>query len=97
MYARGGDLVVMAAVSPGAEILADGNIFVFGSLKGRALAGLHGDHAARIICRKLDAELVSIAGWYKTSEELEALEKRPKGTVQIRLEDEELKITPFEM
>lgn len=96
IYAEGGDLVIMAAVSPGAEVLADGNIFVFGPLRGRALAGLHGDPKARILCRSLEAELVSIAGWYETKEELED-EKRPRSSVQIYLEGEKLRFVPFEL
>ncbi len=68
LYARGGDLVVTAAVSSGAELFADGNIHVYGALRGRALAGVKGDASARIFCRKLNAELVSIAGRYKVSE-----------------------------
>ncbi len=71
IYADGGDLVVLAAVSPGAEVLADGNIHVYGPLRGRALAGAHGDRTARIFCQCLEAELVSIAGHYRLFEELD--------------------------
>lgn len=70
VYARGGDLIVTASVSPGAELLADGNIHVYGALRGRALAGVSGDKAARIFCKTLEAELVSIAGHYWVSEDL---------------------------
>ena len=62
IYARGGELVVTAPVSPGAEIMADGNIHVYAALRGRALAGASGDAEARIFCSRLEAELVSIAG-----------------------------------
>jgi septum site-determining protein MinC len=72
IYARGGDLIVTAAVSPGAEVMADGNIHVYGRLSGRALAGATGDIAARIFCTRLEAELVSIAGRYLVSEQLPA-------------------------
>lgn len=65
IYAAGGDLIVLAPVSPGAELLADGNIHVYGPMRGRALAGVKGDTSARIFCQQLGAELVSIAGNYK--------------------------------
>ena len=70
IYAQGGDLVVMAAVSPGAELLADGNIHVYGPLRGRALAGVKGDTKARIFCQQMGAEMLSVAGQYKTAEDL---------------------------
>jgi septum site-determining protein MinC len=91
IYARGGDLIVTAAVSPGAELVADGNIHVYGVLRGRALAGAAGDGAARIFCTRLEAELVSIAGHYLVSEQLPAdMQGFP---VQIALVDEQLTIT----
>ncbi|TWC12596.1 septum site-determining protein MinC [Pseudomonas sp. SJZ085] len=70
IYAQGGDLVVVSSVSPGAELLADGNIHVYGPMRGRALAGVKGDTKARIFCQQLSAELLSIAGQYKVSEDL---------------------------
>ncbi|KAF1069792.1 MAG: Septum site-determining protein MinC [Pseudomonas citronellolis] len=70
VYAAGGDLIVLAAVSAGAELLADGNIHVYGPMRGRALAGVKGDTSARIFCQQLGAELVSIAGNYKVAEDL---------------------------
>lgn len=70
VYAPGGDLIIMAAVSAGAEVLADGNIHVYGALRGRALAGVKGDTSARIFCQSLEAELVSIAGTFKVDEDL---------------------------
>lgn len=72
IYAEGGDLIVLSSVSPGAEILADGHIHVYGSLHGRALAGVQGNTGARIFCRKLYAELISIAGIYRVYEDLNA-------------------------
>ncbi len=65
-----GDLVILAQVSAGAEIMAEGNIHVYGSLRGRALAGVQGNTEARIFCSDLQAELISIAGNYKISEDL---------------------------
>ena len=66
IYAAGGDIVVLAAVNPGAEVIADGSIHVYAPLKGRALAGARGDTTARIFTTHLEAELVSIAGVYRT-------------------------------
>jgi len=71
VYASDGDLIVLASVSAGAEILADGNIHVYGALRGRALAGVKGDTSARIFCHSLEAELVSVAGQYKISEDID--------------------------
>src|SRR5579885_1863795 len=91
IYARGGDLVVTAAVSPGAELIADGNIPVYGALRGRALAGASGEAGARIFCSRLEAELVSIAGRYLVSDQLPAAERG--APVQIALVDDRLTIT----
>lgn len=90
IYAEGGDLIVIASVSPGAELLADGNIHVYGTLRGRALAGIQGNREARIFCQDLDADLVSIAGYYMISDVIERQKK--KGLQQIFLENEKLKI-----
>jgi septum site-determining protein MinC len=90
IYARGGDLIVTASVSPGAEVMADGNIHVYGRLSGRALAGATGDTAARIFCSRLEAELVSIAGRYLVSEQLPV--EYQGGPAQIALVDEALTI-----
>jgi septum site-determining protein MinC len=70
IYAPGGDLLVLAPVSAGAELLADGNIHVYAPMRGRALAGIKGNSQARIFCRMLAAELISIAGRYKVAEDL---------------------------
>ncbi|MFG3452713.1 MULTISPECIES: septum site-determining protein MinC [Pseudomonadaceae] len=92
VYARDGDLIVLAAVSPGAELLADGNIHVYGPLRGRALAGIKGDTNARIFCQQLAAEMVSIAGHYKVAEDLR---RDPLWTeaVQMTLSGDVLNIT----
>jgi septum site-determining protein MinC len=91
IYARGTDLIVTASVSPGAELVADGNIHVYGPLRGRALAGASGDADARIFCSRLEAELVSIAGRYLVSEQLPA--EQQGFPVQIALVDDRLTIT----
>lgn len=91
IYARGCDLVVIAPVSPGAELVADGNIHVYGVLRGRAIAGANGDAGARIFCSRLEAELVSIAGRYLVSEQLPA--EQQGFPVQIALIDDQLTVT----
>lgn len=88
IYARGGDLVVLAPVNPGAEILADGNIHVYAPLRGRALAGVSGNAQARIFCDSLEAELVSIAGRYQLCDDLPGTAKRRP--VAVRLLDDKL-------
>lgn len=93
IYAPGGDLIVLATVSHGAEILADGNIHVYAPLRGRALAGVMGDQNAYIFCQSLEAELISIAGHYRISEQLK--ESGWQQSVQVALADKHLKITPL--
>ena len=83
-----GDLIVVAAVSPGAELIAEGSIHVYGRLRGRALAGVNGDTGARIFCQSLDAELLAISGLYKTSESMSPEIRNER--VQVFLRDEML-------
>lgn len=87
VYAKGGDLIILAAVNPGAEVIADGNIHVYAPLRGRALAGARGNAEARILTTVFAAELVSIAGIYRTFEDgvPERLANQP---VQVRLANE---------
>jgi septum site-determining protein MinC len=68
VYARGRDLIVTAMVNPGSEVVADGHIHVYAPLRGRAIAGARGDASARIFTQALEAELISIAGVYRTSD-----------------------------
>jgi septum site-determining protein MinC len=86
IYARGCDLVVLAMVSAGAEVIADGNIHIYAPLRGRALAGASGDTQARIFTTCFEAELVSIAGVYRTFEHSASSEllRRP---AHVRLEE----------
>lgn len=91
IVAKDGDLVVLSSVSPGAELLAAGNIYVYGALRGRALAGMTGLTSARIFCQSLDAELIAVAGVYRLNESLETM---PKPT-QIFLQDERIVIEPI--
>jgi len=83
-----GDLTVLSHVSAGAEIMAEGNIHVYGALRGRALAGVQGNTKSRIFCSALQAELVSIAGHYKMSEELDSVDQHK--TAQVFLQDQAL-------
>lgn len=85
-----GDLTVIGTVASGAELIASGSIHVYGALRGRAMAGVHGDESARIFCQVLDAELVAIAGLYQTSETLAPVAR--KGCAHIYLEEEKLRV-----
>lgn len=93
IYARNADLIVLAPVSPGAELLADGNIHVYNALRGRALAGVMGNPTSRIFCQHLEAELVSIAGHYWVSEDLQNTTN--KQNVHIYLENDRLHMGAF--
>lgn len=93
IYAPGGDLIILSSVSAGAEVLADGNIHIYGALRGRALAGVQGDEQARIFCTSQEAELVSVAGQFLVDENLRAT--RWKQAVQIYLTEGRLTIDPL--
>lgn len=89
VYARGGDLIVLALVSHGAELIADGNIHVYAPLRGRALAGARGNTSARIFAHGMEAELLSVAGVYRAIDE--ALPASIKGKpTQVRLDGNKL-------
>lgn len=98
IYARGGDLVLLAGVSPGAEVIADGSIHCYGPLRGRAIAGAQGDTRARIFVTDFGPELVAIAGVFRTFENgiPEAVAGRP---AQIRLAaaEQKLSIDPLQL
>ena len=83
VYAPEGDLIIMAPVGAGAEVLAAGHIHIYGPLRGRALAGVHGDSSASIFCQSLEAELVSVAGHYKISEDLQEAGWRTPARVSL--------------
>ena len=89
IHAHGSDLIVTATVNPGAEVIADGNIHVYGTLRGRAVAGAGDDQDARIFALTFDPELVAIAGFYAVRENLGEV---PKGrAVQVRLQGEQMR------
>lgn len=88
-----GDVTVLGSVSSGAEIVAGGSIHVYGALRGRAMAGVNGNSAARIYCQKIEAELLAIDGYYQTAEQFDAaLRDRP---AQAWLEGNIMRITPL--
>ncbi|MDE2478202.1 MAG: septum site-determining protein MinC, partial [Betaproteobacteria bacterium] len=89
-----GDVIVLDAVSHGAEIIAGGNIHVYAALRGRALAGAHGDASARIFCSCLEPELVAIAGVYRTAEQPLPAEVAGK-SAQVLLEGDTLRFEPL--
>lgn len=91
VYAKDGDLIIMAPVNAGAEVIADGNIHIYAPLRGRALAGANGDTNARIFCKQLEAELISIAGHYLLNEKINA-KNYAQNMVQIFLENNKLNI-----
>lgn len=93
IYAAEGDLIVLGAVSAGAEVIADGNIHVYGVLRGRALAGVKGNVEARIFCHSLEAELISIMGRYRISEQIDPTDRGK--AVQIHLAEDRLVIEPL--
>lgn len=89
LYAENRDLTVLSTVGAGAEVIADGSIHIYGTLRGRALAGAQGNTDARIFCREFHAELVAIAGHYQV---LDDIPKELRGKpVQIWLEQGQLK------
>ncbi len=94
VYARGGDLVVLAAVNFGAEVIADGSIHVYAPLRGKAIAGARGNHDARIFSTCMEPELISIAGTYRTTDS-----PLPDNVIgkpaQIRLDGERLVFEPL--
>ena len=88
-----GDVTVLGSVGSGAEIVAGGSIHIYGTLRGRAMAGVNGNSAARIYCQKIEAELLAIDGYYQTAEEIDvALRNRP---AQAWLEGDVMRIAPL--
>ncbi|HEY4080232.1 MAG TPA: septum site-determining protein MinC [Burkholderiaceae bacterium] len=94
VYAKGGDLVVLALVNHGAEVIADGSIHVYAPLRGKAIAGALGNTEARIFAASMEAELISIAGTYRTTENPlpDTVLGKP---AQIRLDGDKLVMEPL--
>ncbi len=95
IYADGADLIILSTVSPGAEVIADGCIHIYGKLAGRAIAGARGDETARIFCRKMDAELIVIAGIYAVADQIKSGPKNEP--TQAYLDGGKLKIEPHKV
>jgi septum site-determining protein MinC len=94
VFFPGGDVTVLGSVGSGAEVIAGGSIHVYGTLRGRAMAGTSGNRQARIFCRRLEAELLAVDGYYRTAEDLDAgLRGKP---VQAWLADEILNIAAMD-
>lgn len=93
IFAGDGDLVVVSSVSSGAELIARGSIHVYGKMRGRALAGANGDTKARIFCQSLEAELVAIAGVYRTTDDIDASVRKQRA--QVFLKDDALCVEPL--
>jgi len=94
VYAKGGDLVVLALVNHGAEVIADGSVHVYAPLRGKAIAGARGDTSARIYAHSLEAELLSIAGIYRTTENPLPADVSGK-PAQVYLDGEKLLMQPL--
>ena len=94
LYAHNGDLTVLSAVGAGAEVISDGSIHIYGTLRGRALAGAQGNENARIFCREFHAELVAIAGRYKVLDDVPS-QLRGKA-VQVWLEQDQIMIAALD-
>ncbi|NVO15717.1 MAG: septum site-determining protein MinC [Rhodoplanes sp.] len=94
IYHPHGDIIVLGAVSSGAEVVAGGSIHIYGALRGRAMAGANGDRRARIFCRKIEAELLAISGYYRTVDDLDvSLRNRP---IQAWLDGETMLIAALD-
>jgi septum site-determining protein MinC len=89
-----GDVTVVGSVGSGAEIVAGGSVHIYGALRGRALAGAWGDTRARIFCQRVEAELLAIGSYFKTTDEIE--ENLPYGPAQVWLEGTILRISAME-
>ncbi|MBU3890275.1 septum site-determining protein MinC [Methylosinus sp. KRF6] len=89
-----GDVIVIGSVSSGADVIAGGSVHVYGTVRGRVMAGAYGDSRARIFCRRLEAELLAVGGFYMTADEIRD-EVRGRA-VHARLEDETIEITKLD-
>jgi septum site-determining protein MinC len=89
-----GDVIILGSVASGAEVIASGSIHVYGALRGRALAGAYGNESARVFCRRFEAELIAVGGYYKVLEDIEpCLRQKP---VQAWLSGNDLKIATLD-
>ena len=93
VYHPDGDVIVLGSTGSGSEIFAGGSVHVYGTLRGRAFAGANGNGDARIFCRKNEAELLAVDGWYRTAEEMESSSRgRP---IQVFLDNGVIHVAPL--
>ncbi len=95
VYARDRDLIVLALVSHGAEVMADGHVHVYAPLRGRAHAGKSGNTDARIFCQRMEAQVLAIAGVHRTTDEPLPAGVAMGGSAMVRLDGERLVIEPL--
>lgn len=88
IYAKDRDLIVMGSINPGAEVVADGHVFVFGKVMGKVFAGSSGETSAKIFAKQLNPELVCIAGLYQLAEDIEPIYQQ--GFVEVSLQNDKL-------
>jgi septum site-determining protein MinC len=88
-----GDITVLGSVASGAEVIAGGSIHIYGTLRGRAFAGSHGNERARIFCNKVEAELLAISGFYRTADDIE--ERLRSQPIQAWLKGDVMFIAPL--
>jgi septum site-determining protein MinC len=93
IYHPDGDVIVLGSVGSGSEIFAGGSVHVYGTLRGRAFAGATGNAEARIFCRRNEAELLAVDGWYRTAEEMEPSSRG--GPIQVFLDNGMIYVAPL--
>ena len=93
VYHPDGDVIVLGSVGSGSEIFAGGSVHVYGTLRGRAFAGATGNAEARIFCRKNEAELLAVDGWYRTAEDMEPSSRG--GPIQVYLDNGMIFVAPL--
>jgi len=87
IYAQDRSLVIVGSVSTGAEIIADGDIHVYGVMAGKAIAGASGKQTAQFFIQQFSGELCAIAGNYRTFEQIPQ-----QGAIRGYLQDNQLQI-----
>jgi septum site-determining protein MinC len=95
IYAQGTDLIVLAPVNPGAQLLADGNIHVYGQLRGRAVAGVRGARGAQVFCLRLEAELVGVDAGYLLSDDIPPALRGQPARIWLDADDGRCRVGPL--
>lgn len=94
VYYPEGDVIVIGSVASGADVIAGGSVHIYGTLRGRVMAGVYGEERARIFCRRLEAELLAVGGFYLTADEIEP--RMRSQAIQAWLENETVKIATLD-